>query len=252
VTLEVVEFVVLAIFEFENDVRELLARRDVNLEALELHCDLPNRAALAAVQLATVTVVAVAVITPAPPAVCITIRVPIAVTVTVTVAVTVAVAVAVAVTVVLIAASIDPGVITAIRNSAIHRRGVAVEVRIKALTIARAVSNTVVASLDPHPSDLTVARAERAIMPVESVVLVVLAVFKLDDHVREVFARHHVNFVALEVHRDRRDRPAAWAVQHAIVLIGVLPSLPVVAVAIRGRLATVVGLALDRRARKHF
>jgi hypothetical protein len=54
----------------------------------------------------------------------ITIRVPIAVTVTVTVTVTVAVAV----TVVLIAASIDPGVITAIRNSAIHRRGVAVEV----------------------------------------------------------------------------------------------------------------------------
>jgi hypothetical protein len=184
--------------------------------------------------------------------VCITIRVPIAVTVTVTVTVAVTVAVAVAVTVVLIAASIDPGVITAIRNSAIHRRGVAVEVRIKALTIARAVSNTVVASLDPHPSDLTVARAERAIMPVESVVLVVLAVFKLDDHVREVFARHHVNFVALEVHRDRRGRPAAWAVQHAIVLIGVLPSLPVVAVAIRGRLATVVGLALDRRARKHF
>jgi hypothetical protein len=205
----------------------------VNLEALELHNDLPNGAALAAVELAAIAFVAVVVVTRA------------AITAGVAIAV-----VAASVGYATVVATIGPsGVATAVGHATIPLGGrlAVFEIGVEPFAIARAVPTAIVPGLDPNSDDRAVPGSERAVVTVEPIELLMLPVLVLDDDVREIFARHHVNFVALEEHSDVSDRTTPRAVQYAAV-----PALPVIAIAVRGRLAAVVALALDRGARLQF
>jgi hypothetical protein len=215
----------------------------VNLEALELHNDLPNGAALAAVELAAIAFVAVVVVTRA----AITTGVAIAV-----VAASVGYATVVA-TIGLSAVAFTAiglsGVVTTVGHAAILLGGrlAVFAVGIEPFAITRALAASIVPGLDPNSDDHPVPGTKRAVVTVEPIELLMLPALVLDDDVREIFARHHVNFVALEEHSDVSDRTTPRAVQYAAV-----PALPIIAIAVRGRLATVVALALDRGARLQF
>jgi hypothetical protein len=227
----------------------------VDLEALELHSDLPNRAALAAVELAAIAFFAVVVVTRAAA------TTGVAVTITLTIAVAIAIAVVAATvghatvvaTIGLSAVAFTAiglsGVVTAVGHATILLGGrlAVFEIGVEPFAIARAVPTAIVPGLDPNSDDHPVPGTERAVVTVEPVELLMLPVLVLDDDVREIFARHYMNFVALEEHSDVSDRTTPRAVQYAAV-----PALPVIAIAVRGRLAAVVALALDRGARLQF
>jgi hypothetical protein len=229
----------------------------VDLEALELHSDLPNRAALAAVELAAIAFFAVVVVTRAAATTGVAVTIPLTIAIAIAIAIAVVAATVghatVVATIGLSAVAFTAiglsGVVTAVGHATILLGGrlAVFEIGVEPFAIARAVPTAIVPGLDPNSDDRAVPGSERAVVTVEPIELLMLAILVLDDDVREIFARHHMNFVAFEVHGDVPDRTTLRAVQYAAV-----PALPVIAIAVRGRLAAVVALALDRGARLQF